>query len=170
MTLVTSKGYVPAGPQAFAKLKFSFVIRGSSHTKLKFDAGVYFSMINKITKSLLVLAVGGLLSIGAAAAQTQDSNTSGAGPGRVDPGHPRVNEVDARETNQQDRIANGVKDGTLTPGQTAHLENREQHIENQEKADMAAHNGHLTKAEQRQLNREQNRTSRKIYKDKHEEK
>jgi hypothetical protein len=33
---------------------------------------------------------------------------------------------------------------------------------------MAAHNGHLTKGEQRQLNREQNRTSRQIYKDKHD--
>ena len=122
-------------------------------------------MINKITKSLLVLAVGGLMSLGAASAQT--SNTSGAGPGQVDPGHPRVNEVNARETAQQDRIANGVKNGTMTPGQASRVEGREQHIENQEKADMAAHNGHLTKGEQRQLNREQNRTSKQIYKDKH---
>jgi hypothetical protein len=120
-------------------------------------------MVNKITKSLLVLAVGGLMFVGAASAQTQDSNTSGAGPGQVDPGHPRVNEVNGRETNQQDRIANGVKNGTLTPGQTAHLENKEQHIENQQKADMAAHDGHLTKGEQKQLNREQNHVSKKIY-------
>src|SRR5271155_1284132 len=127
-------------------------------------------MINKLTKSLLVLAVGGLMFLGAAAAQTQDNNTSGAGPGQVDPGHPRVNEVNAREQNQQDRIANGEKNGTMTPGQAARVENREQHIENQEKSDMAAHNGHLTKAEQRQLNREQNRTSKQIYKDKHSQK
>jgi hypothetical protein len=123
-------------------------------------------MINKITKSLLVLAVGGLMFVGAAAAQTQD--TSGAGPGQVDPGHPRVNEVNAREQNQQDRIANGVKNGTMTPGQASRVENKEQHIENQEKADMAAHNGHLTKGEQKQLNKEQNRTSKQIYKDKHD--
>jgi len=124
-------------------------------------------MINTIAKSLLVLAVGGLMFVGAAAAQTQDSNTSGAGPGQVDPGHPRVNEVNAREQNQQDRIANGLKNDTMTPGQAARVENREQHIENQEKADMAAHNGHLTQGEQRQLNKEQNRTSKQIYKDKH---
>src|SRR5580658_10475565 len=103
-------------------------------------------MIDKITKSFLVLAVGGLMFVGAAAAQTQDSNTSGAGPGKVDPGHPRVNEVNAREQNQQDRIANGLKDDTMTPGQAARVENREQ----------------------RRLNREQNRTSRQIYKDKHD--
>ena len=125
-------------------------------------------MINTFTKLLFALAVGSLMFVGAASAQTQDSNTSGAGPGQYDPGHPRVNEVNGREQNQQDRIANGEKNGTLTPGQAAHLENREQHIENQEKADMAAHNGHLTKAEQNKLNREQNRTSKQIYKDKHD--
>jgi hypothetical protein len=32
---------------------------------------------------------------------------------------------------------------------------------------MAKHNGHLTKAEQRQLNRRENHISRSIYKDKH---
>ncbi len=124
-------------------------------------------MKNKITQSLLVLAVGGLILVGASAAQTQGSNTSGAGPGVVDPGHPRVNEVNHRQQNQQDRIGNGVKNGTMTPGQAAHVERQEQHIDNQEKADMAAHNGHLTKGEQRRLNKEQNRTSKEIYKDKH---
>ncbi len=122
-------------------------------------------MNNKFAKSLLVLAAGSLVSTGAALAQT---TTSGAGPGVNDPGHPRVNEVNTREQNQQNRIANGEKNGTLTPGQASRLEGREQHIQNQEKADMAAHNGHLTKSEQRQLNREQNRTSRQIYKDKHQ--
>lgn len=117
-------------------------------------------MLNKITNALLVMAVGGLISVGAAVAQ--------AGPGQDDPGHPRVNEVNTREQNQQDRIANGVKNGTMTPGQAAHVEHQEQHIENQEKRDMAAHNGHLTKGEQRQLNREQNHTSREIHRDKHQ--
>jgi hypothetical protein len=119
----------------------------------------------KLTKSLFVLAVGGVMSIGATTTQSQ--NTAAAGPGQNDPGHPRVNQVNARETNQQVRIANGEKSGTLTPGQAARLENREQHIQNQEKADRAAHNGHLTRAELNQLNREQNRTSRQIYKDEH---
>jgi hypothetical protein len=107
-----------------------------------------------------------LILVGAAAAQTQ-SNTSGAGPGVDDPGHPRVNEVNQREQNQQDRIANGLKNGTMTPGQAAHVEKQEQHIENQEKRDMAKNNGHLTKAEQKQLNKEQNKTSKEIYRDKH---
>jgi hypothetical protein len=125
-------------------------------------------MNNTIKQSLLVLAAGGSMLVGGAAAQPQNSNTSGAGTGTIDPDHPQVNEVNQREQNQQDRIANGEKNGALTPGQASRLENREQHIENQEKADMAAHKGHLTKNEQRQLNKEQNRTSRQIYKDKHD--
>ena len=73
-------------------------------------------MTNKITRSLLILAAGGLMVVGLAAAQTQNSNTSGAGAGKVDPGHPRVNQVNQREQNQQNRIANGVKNDKLTPG------------------------------------------------------
>ena len=132
-------------------------------------AGVFTHMTNKITNLLLVLAVGGLTFTGSAAAQTSTS-TSGAGPGVVDPGHPRVNEVNQREQNQQNRIANGVKNGKLTPQQTSNLEKREASVENREKKDMAEHNGHLTKAEQRGINRQQNRISRSIYKDKHEQK
>jgi hypothetical protein len=122
--------------------------------------------MTKITKSLLVLAVGGLMAVGSAAAQ-QDSNTSGAGAGKVDPGHPRVNQVNRREQNQQNRIANGVKNDKLTPGQTAHLEKGEQRLQNNEKKDMAKDNGHLTKANQKQLNHEANNMSKRIAKDKH---
>ena len=122
-------------------------------------------MTNKITQSLLVLAVGGLMVVGSAAAQTQ--TTSGAGAGQVDPGHPRVNQVNRRETKQQDRIANGVKNGQVTPGQTARLEHGEQRLQNNEKKDMAKDNSHLTKQDQRQLNRESNRMSKRIATDKH---
>lgn len=119
-------------------------------------------MTNKITQSLIVLAVGGLMVAGPAAAQTQN-----AGPGQVDPGHPRVNQVNRRETRQQNRIANGVKNGQLSPGETRRLERGEQRLHNNEKRDMAKNNGHLTKQDQRQLNRESNRMSKRIYHDKH---
>lgn len=60
-----------------------------------------------------------------------------------------------------------MKNGQLTPGQTARLERGEQRLQNNEKKDMAANNGHLTKQDQRQLNREANHMSKRIYKDKH---
>ena len=123
-------------------------------------------MKHKISKSLLILAAGGLMLAGSAAAQTA-TNTSGAGPGVYDPGHPRVNQVNRREQNQQNRIANGLHNGTLNAHQAANLEKREASLQNQERKDMAEHNGHLTKAEQRGLNRRENRISRSIYKDKH---
>jgi hypothetical protein len=147
---------------------FPFVILDARSPQLDFALGVYIRMSKKITQSLLVLAVGGLLAVGSAAAQTQTSNTSGAGAGVDDPGHPRVNQVNQREQNQQDRIANGVKNDKLTPGQTANLEKGEQRLQNNEKKDMAADNGHLTKQDQRQLNKEANHMSNKIYKDKHD--
>jgi hypothetical protein len=122
--------------------------------------------MNKLTNSLLVLAVGGLMFAGSASAQTS-TTTSGAGPGVVDPGHPRVNQVNGREENQQQRIANGVSSGKLSAQQTSNLEKREASVQNREQKDMAAHNGHLTKAEQKGINRQQNRISKSIYKDKH---
>jgi uncharacterized lipoprotein YajG len=127
-------------------------------------------MNNKVQPFLLILAAGALMFVGAAVAQTQNSNTSGAGAGQVDPGHPRVNQVNGRETNQQNRIANGIKNGQLTPGQASRLEKGEQRLQNNEKKDMAADNGHLTKQDQRQLNREANHMSKRIYNDKHSDK
>jgi hypothetical protein len=123
-------------------------------------------MNNKFTNSLLILAVGGIMVAGPASAQTANP-TSGAGPGVVDPGHPRVNQVNRREANQQRRISNGVKSGKLNSQQAAHLEKREASVQKREQKDMAKHNGHLTKAEQKGINRQQNRISKSIYKDKH---
>ncbi len=100
---------------------------------------------------------------------TPPAPPSEAGPGIVDPGHPRVNEVNGREENQQDRIAQGIKNGTLSPTEAAHLEKGEARIEKQEAKDMSKDNGHLTKQEQGQLNREENRLSNHIYRDKHNE-
>jgi hypothetical protein len=126
--------------------------------------------MTKLTNTLLSVALGSLLAGSAVAQTSSTSTTSGAGPGVYDPGHPRVNQVNRREQNQQNRIANGVKSGQLTPGEAARLEKKENHIVKQEQRDMAKNNGHLTKAEQAKLNRDQNRVSKQIYRDKHNDK
>src|ERR1700745_1596130 len=102
-------------------------------------------MNNKFTKSLVVLAVGGLMFVGSAIAQSTN-NTSGAGPGVVDPGHARVNEVNTPEANQQKRIGNGVANGTLTSKQATNLEKRETAVQNREKAAMGGDTGDFRKA------------------------
>ncbi|HLW83881.1 MAG TPA: hypothetical protein VKR60_01620 [Candidatus Sulfotelmatobacter sp.] len=76
-------------------------------------------------------------------------------------------EVGKRAENQQNRIAQGVKSGQLTAGETAHLENNEAKINKEVHNDRAANGGKLTPQERGQVNRQQNRQSRQIYRDKH---
>ena len=76
-------------------------------------------------------------------------------------------EVDNREANQQARIAQGVKSGQLTPGETSRLDSREAHINNEIARDRAANGGHLTAADRAKVNHQQDRTSGAIYRDKH---
>ena len=76
-------------------------------------------------------------------------------------------EIGQRRENQQDRIAQGVKNGQLTAGETSRLENREQGINREVGADKQANGGKLTGADKRAINQSQNRTSRAIYRDKH---
>lgn len=72
-----------------------------------------------------------------------------------------------RKENQQDRVANGVKSGQLTAGETANLETKEAAINGETRADRAANGGKLTAAEKQQVNRQQNQLSKQIYNDKH---
>ena len=67
-----------------------------------------------------------------------------------------------RLANQNKRIHNDVKDGTLTKSQAATL-HHEDHQVRQEERDMASQNGgHITKAEQRVLNSQENGISNQI--------
>jgi hypothetical protein len=79
-------------------------------------------------------------------------------------------EVGQRRENQQDRIANGIRSGSLKPGEVAKLENREQGVNQQIKADRQANGGHLNAQQAKQVNQAQNHASKAIYKDKHNDK
>lgn len=68
--------------------------------------------------------------------------------------------IHQRKENQQDRIAQ-------TARETAHLEAREAKINKEVHNERVANGGKLTAAERRQVNRQQNRTSRAIYRKKH---
>lgn len=76
-------------------------------------------------------------------------------------------EIKAREENQQDRIAQGVKSGELTPHETAKLENQESRINREVRNDRKANGGNLTNKEKAKINRQQNRESARIYNKKH---
>jgi len=76
--------------------------------------------------------------------------------------HPRREQVNNRLANQNKRIHNDVKNGTLTKSQAANLHN-EDHQVRQEERDMASQNGgHITKSEQHVLNQQENGISNQI--------
>jgi hypothetical protein len=76
-------------------------------------------------------------------------------------------EVGAWQELQQQRIAQGVGSGSLTAGETARLEHSEAGLNREIHTDRAANGGTLTGQEKRQVNRQQNRMSGRIYRDKH---
>jgi len=75
--------------------------------------------------------------------------------------------INQRKVDQQDRIANGVKSGPLTAGETSHLEHQEAGINKEERGMRAQDNGHLTKQDRKTINKQQNQESKRIYRDKH---
>src|SRR5260370_6034205 len=77
------------------------------------------------------------------------------------------NKVGQRRENQQDRIAQGIKSGQLTAGETAKLENQQKGINKQVAADRKANGGKLTASETNQVNKRQNPASKNIYNKKH---
>jgi hypothetical protein len=75
--------------------------------------------------------------------------------------------INQRKADQQARIAQGVKSGQLTAGETSHLEHQESAINHEEHAMRAQDNGHLTKQDRSVIHAQQNQESRRIYRDKH---
>jgi len=71
----------------------------------------------------------------------------------------------ARDTDQQQRIEQGLQSGQLSTKEAASLEHQEKRIDATEAHDMK--NGNLSAGEKAQIQREQNRVSSDIYQDKH---
>ena len=76
--------------------------------------------------------------------------------------------IQKRKENQQKRIAKGAANGSLTPGETARLEKKEQKINKEVRAERQANGGKLTGKERARVNRQQDKLSKDIYKEKHD--
>ncbi len=84
------------------------------------------------------------------------------------PNNPRLAaHPNEREANQDQRIANGLRDGQMTSGEAARAERTQANIDRQVHTDRVANGGTLTNQEPQQVNREQNSASRQIYSDNH---
>ena len=77
-------------------------------------------------------------------------------------------DINGRKENQQDRIAQGVRSGQLTPRETGRLEHREASINREEHNMRRADGGRLTAKGRHVLARQQNRESAAIYREKHD--
>lgn len=76
--------------------------------------------------------------------------------------HPRRAQVNHRLANQNRRIRNDVKAGTMTRAQAVAVHHEDHQVRQEERA-MASQNGsHLTKAEGRVLNKQENAISSQI--------
>jgi len=100
------------------------------------------------------------LGLGLVCATTASAQTTTAAPADK----PTINQ---RLENQKDRIQAGTKDDQLTKGERTKLRANDAAIHAQEKVYRRANDGKLTTGEKRQLNRELNRNSRQIYRDRH---
>jgi hypothetical protein len=72
----------------------------------------------------------------------------------------------ARNVDQDKRIESGIKNGSLTNHEVSRLDAGQAHVDRKEAA--AAANGHVGKAEQRGIQRSENRQSRRIFQQKHD--
>src|SRR5215831_6549968 len=75
----------------------------------------------------------------------------------------KTRRIDRREQNQQKRVANGLKDGSLSSGEAAKIERDETKIRQDEAK--AKSDGVVTSGERKKLTRELNQTSREIHRD-----
>jgi hypothetical protein len=76
--------------------------------------------------------------------------------------HPRRTEVNGRLANQNRRIHNEVKDGQISKAQAQKLHSEDHAIRQEERTMASTNGGHITKAEQRSLNQQENQVSKQI--------
>jgi len=110
---------------------------------------MYKSIRTVLTAAVATVALAGLA--GNAMAETQWQKD-----------HPRRTEVNKRLSNQNKRIDQERRDGQINKAQAQKL-HAEDHAIRQEERTMASTNGgHITKAEQKALNQQENQVSKQI--------
>jgi hypothetical protein len=80
---------------------------------------------------------------------------------------PAFAQVNARQDRQHHRIEQGIRSGTLTPHEARRLHRRERSIARQERRMRWRNGGHLSRHQRHVINKRLNRTSRAIYRKKH---
>ena len=76
--------------------------------------------------------------------------------------HPRRDQVNDRLEHQNHRIHRELKEGEITKAQAKDLHQQDHSIRQEERAMASEHGGHITKKEQRRLNKQENAVSKEI--------
>lgn len=105
-------------------------------------------------KALLTAVMGTALSLGIAATASADTMWQSH--------HPRREEVNNRLNNLDHRISVERSEGELSTRQVRTMRAEDRTIRTQERFDTGFNNGHITRAEQRALNQDENGLSRQI--------
>jgi len=79
----------------------------------------------------------------------------------------KPNAIDNREANQQQRTANGLRSGRETSGEAAKTNSRQATVAQRVHNDRTANGGALNKQQRQRINRQMNKNSRQIYRQKH---
>lgn len=100
-----------------------------------------------------------------ASATTAPAHSGATTPPPPDHDHPTTGP--GIKQNFDNRIADGVKDGQLTAGETAHVETDQNKLDNEAAAMKAANGGKLSAADRQELDEQSHDISKQIYNEKH---
>jgi hypothetical protein len=119
-------------------------------------------IIRKFFATAVLALATPLISIGALAQTTTPPTTPGSGDTQWQKDHPRREQVNQRLNNQNARINQEVKSGQISKAQGAQLHKNDRQIRKEERMMASQNGGHITKTEQKALNQQENRNSKKI--------
>jgi hypothetical protein len=106
-----------------------------------------------IKKSLILAGVSLVMAFGAI-------DAASASPWNAN--HPRRTEVNHRLARQDVRIDRELRDGKIGPHRARMLHREDRMIRHEERFEARFHHGHITRAEKRALNQQENGVSHKI--------
>lgn len=137
-----------------------FTFAGSAiGTQTAIQENVAFMKVHAL--ALTVLLAGAAFAQEATTTTSATTTTTATTPAKKPMG------VNARQARQQQRIGEGVENGSLTAGEAAKLEKKETQL-NKEEARFRKSGGQLTPAEKAKLEKQENKLSKDVYQQKHD--
>ena len=103
-----------------------------------------------------------ILTLAAASMALSGLATASLAQTQWDKDHPRRAEVNGRLANQNRRIHQERKSGQITKAQAHQLHHEDHAIRREERTMASTNGGHITKAEKRSLNQQENQVSGQI--------